>query len=167
MGDLSATILAQEEGGTNNFLLPNGTFIFVLLIFLVVLAVIAKFVVPPISSVLNEREAMLDKTNEDNKKSAELSAATQADSREVMTEARREASTVRDEARGEGRKIIEDMRVRAGAESGETLQQAGDKLSEQGRETTAELQSSIEALSATLASRVLGVAVAGTTSQGR
>ncbi|MCH9641568.1 MAG: F0F1 ATP synthase subunit B [Actinomycetia bacterium] len=167
MGDLSATILAQEEGGTNNFLLPNGTFIFVLLIFLVVLAVIAKFVVPPISSVLNEREAMLDKTNEDNRKSAELSAATQADSRKVMTEARREASTVRDEARGEGRKIIEDMRIRASAEAGETLQQADDKLTEQGRETTAELQSSIESLSATLASRVLGVAVAGTTSQGR
>ena len=28
MGDLSTTILAKEEGG-GNFLLPNGTFIFV------------------------------------------------------------------------------------------------------------------------------------------
>lgn len=167
MGDLSTTILAQEEGGQSNFLLPNGTFIFVLLIFLIVLGVIAKFVVPPISKVLHEREAMVAKTNEDNRKSAELSAAAQADSREVMTEARREASTVRDEARGEGRKIIEEMRGRASAEAGETLQQANDQLSEQGRETTAELQSSIEALSATLAGRVLGVDVAATTSQGR
>ena len=35
MGDLSITVLAAEEGGQNNFLLPNGTFIFVLLIFLI------------------------------------------------------------------------------------------------------------------------------------
>ena len=166
MGDLSTTILAQEGGG-QNFLLPNGTFIFVLIIFLIVLGVIAKFVVPPVSKVLNEREAMVAKTDKDNRKSAELSAAAEADSREVMTEARREASTIRDEARGEGRKIVEEMRGRAGAEVGETLQQADDQLSEQGRETTAELQSSIEALSATLASRVLGVDVTATTSQGR
>ncbi|CAA0121594.1 ATP synthase subunit b [Mycolicibacterium vanbaalenii] len=167
MGDLSTTILAQEEGGGGNFLLPNGTFIFVLLIFLIVLGVIAKFVVPPISKVLHEREAMVAKTNEDFRKSSELSAAAQADSQEVMTEARREASAIRDEARGEGRKIVEDMRGRASAESGETLQQANDQLSEQGRATTTELQSSIEALSEKLASRVLGVDVAPTSSQGR
>ena len=56
MGDVSATILAAEEGGTSNFLIPNGTFFFVLLIFLIVLGVIAKWVVPPISTVLRERE---------------------------------------------------------------------------------------------------------------
>ena len=75
MGDLSITVLAAEEGGQNNFLLPNGTFIFVLLIFLIVLGVIAKFVVPPISAVLHEREAMVAKTEQDNRKSAELLAA--------------------------------------------------------------------------------------------
>ncbi|MCH9730270.1 MAG: F0F1 ATP synthase subunit B [Actinomycetia bacterium] len=166
MGDLSTTILAKEEGG-GNFLLPNGTFIFVLLIFLIVLGVIAKFVVPPISKVLHEREVMIAKTNEDTRKSAELSAASQADSLKVMTEARRDASTTRDEARGEGRKILEEMRGRASAEAGQTLQQANDQLSEEGRETTAELQSSIESLSETLASRVLGLDVTTTTSQGR
>ncbi len=166
MGDLSTTILAKEEGG-GNFLLPNGTFIFVLLIFLIVLGVITKFVVPPVSKVLHEREVMIAKTNEDTRKSAELSAASQADSLKVMTEARRDASTTRDEARGEGRKIVDEMRARASAEAGQTLQQAHDQLSEQGRETTAELQSSIESLSETLASRVLGLDVAATTSQGR
>jgi F-type H+-transporting ATPase subunit b len=84
-----------------------------------------------------------------------------------MTEARRDASTTRDEARGEGRKIVDEMRGRASAEAGQTLQQANDQLSEEGRETTAELQSSIESLSETLASRVLGLNVAASTSQGR
>lgn len=40
---------AAEEGGKqNNFLIPNGTFFVVLAIFLIVLAVIGTFVVPPI-----------------------------------------------------------------------------------------------------------------------
>ena len=56
MGELSATVLAAEEGGgQSNFLIPNGTFFVVLAIFLIVLAVIAKWVVPPVSKVLAER----------------------------------------------------------------------------------------------------------------
>jgi len=171
MVDLSTTILAAEEGGGGggNFLVPNGTFFFVLLIFLIVLGVIAKFVVPPISKVLNDREEMVAKTGEDNRKSADLFAAAQSDSRRVLGEARREASSIRDEARGEGRQIVEDMRSRAGAESAATLQRANEELSRQGRQTADELQTSIETLSATLASRVLGVDIssAAPTGQGR
>ncbi len=168
MGDLSITVLAAEEGGQNNFLLPNGTFIFVLLIFLIVLGVIAKFVVPPISAVLNEREAMVAKTDQDNRKSAELLAAAQGDSATVMAEARREASAIRDEARGEGRQILEDMRSRANDEVAATVARTNEDLAQQGRATADELRSSIETLSETLASRVIGVDVASaTTSQGR
>ncbi len=72
MGDLDVRILAAEEGGQSNFLIPNGTFFFVLLIFLIVLGVIAKWVVPPISKVLREREEMVHKTTEDNRRAAQL-----------------------------------------------------------------------------------------------
>ena len=75
MGDVSATVLAAEEGGTSNFLIPNGTFFFVLIIFLIVLGVIGKFVVPSIVKVLGEREEMVTKTGKDNRKAAELEAA--------------------------------------------------------------------------------------------
>src|SRR3954454_19763851 len=108
MADPNVVLLAAEEGGgTNNFLIPNGTFFFVLIIFLIVLGVIGKWVVPPISKVLRERDAMVRKTVEDNRRAAELQAAAEADYLKVMRQARREASTVRDEARNEGRKIVE------------------------------------------------------------
>ena len=70
MVDLSTTtvLAAEEGGGQSNFLIPNGTFFFVLIIFLIVLGVIAKWVVPPISKVLREREAMVQKTAEDNRR---------------------------------------------------------------------------------------------------
>ena len=84
MGDLNVSILAAEEGGQSNFLIPNGTFFFVLLIFLIVLGVIAKWVVPPISKVLREREEMVHKTAEDNRRAAQLRAAADADYLKVM-----------------------------------------------------------------------------------
>src|SRR6478752_7319585 len=106
MGELASTVLADsinilassqaaEEGGggQSNFLLPNGTFFAVLIIFLITLAVIWKWVVPPVSKVLAEREAMLAKTAADSRKSAEQVAAAQADYDQAMAGARSEASS--------------------------------------------------------------------------
>ena len=159
MADSNVVLLAAEEGGQSNFLIPNGTFFFVLLIFLIVLGVIAKWVVPPISKVLREREAMVQKTTEDNRRAAQLRAAADADYRKVMATARREATNVREEARAEGRKIVEDARARANAEVSTILQQANQELTQQSLALTSDLQSSVETLAARLASRVLGVDV--------
>jgi F-type H+-transporting ATPase subunit b len=172
MADPNVILVAAEEGGQSNFLVPNGTFFVVLIIFLIVLGVIGKWVVPPISKVLREREAMVHKTAEDNRRAAQLRAAAEADYLKVMGTARREASNVRDEARNEGRKIVEEARGRANAEVSGVLQQANEELTEQSRAVTADLQTSVENLAASLASRVLGVEVTTrtvpvTTGQGR
>lgn len=164
MRDVSLTILAAEEGGgQSNFLIPNGTFFFVLIIFLIVLGVIAKWVVPPISKVLREREAMVQKTTEDNRRAAQLRAAADADYLKVMATARREATNVREEARAEGRKIVDGAKTRANTEVSSVLQQASEQLTEQSRAVTADLQTSVETLATNLASRVLGVEVTSRT----
>ena len=179
MVDLSTSVLsrevellAAEEGGQSNFLLPNGTFFFVLVIFLIVLGVIGKWVVPPVSKVLRERDAMIKKTAEDNRRAAELRAAADADYLKVMTQARREASSVRGEARAEGRRIVDEARTRANTEVSAVCSKPTRCCREQSRALTAELQASVETLSARLASRVIGVDVTTrtvpvTTGQGR
>ena len=149
------------EGSTNNFLLPNGTFFVVLIIFLIVLGVIGTFVVPPILRVLRERDAMLAQTLADNKKSAEQFAAAQADYEEAMSQARIEASAARDGARAAGRKVVEEMRVRAEEQVSVTLQSAGEQLKHEGDAVAADLRANIEVMSTVLASRILGVEVAG------
>ncbi|PQM47550.1 ATP synthase subunit b [Mycobacterium talmoniae] len=158
---MSAIVLAAgqgaEEGGSKNFLIPNGTFFVVLVIFLIVLGVIGAFVVPPIMKVLRERENMVTKTIADNKKSAEQFAAAEADYEKQMSQARVEASAVRDQARAEGRKVLEEMRGRADAEVASTLQSAGEQLKQEGDAMAGELRARVETLSATLASRILGV----------
>ena len=145
MGHLSVTVLASEEGGeTSNFLIPNGTFFFVLAIFLIVLGVIGKFVVPPIQKVLGERERMIAKTAEDNRKATE-----------------QEAAAIRDEARSEGRAVIDGKRAVANEVVAGRMQEANEALKLQSDALAPELRASAETLSATLASRVLGVDVSG------
>ncbi|SOJ56504.1 ATP synthase subunit b [Mycobacterium simulans] len=164
MGDLNSIVLASsqaaEEGGKNsNFLIPNGTFFFVLAIFLVVLGVIGTFVVPPILKVLRERDAMVAKTHADNKKSAEQFAAAEADYEEAMKEARIQASSYRDTARSEGRKVVEDARARAEQEVASTLQQANEQLKREKDAVELDLRANVGTMSATLATRILGVEV--------
>src|SRR5919198_4462064 len=109
MADSNVVLLAAEEGGgTSNFLVPNGTFFVGLIIFRIVLGVIGKWVVPPISKVLRERDAMVKQTVEDSRKAADQFSAADEDYRLEMSKARGEASKLRDEARAEGRKVLED-----------------------------------------------------------
>ena len=157
---MSAVVLAAEEGESTNFLVPNGTFFVILAIFLVVLGVIGTFVVPPIMRVLRERDDMVTKTLADSKQAAEQVAAAEADYETAMLAARVEASAVRDEARAEGRKVLDEMRARADAEVAAILQNAGEQLKREGDVTADGLRAHVGALSATLASRILGVDVA-------
>ena len=165
MGDPNPMVLAAgqavAEGGKggSNFLVPNGTFFFVLAIFLIVLAVIGTFVVPPILKVLRERDAMLAKTAADNKKSVEQFEAAQADYEEAMKEARVQASSFRDNARAEGRKVVEDARARAEREVMSTLQVASEQLKRERDAVELDLRANVGTMSATLAGRILGVDV--------
>lgn len=171
MGDMSAIVLAAGQegggGGGNNFLLPNGTFFVVLVIFLIVLGVIGTFVVPPVMKVLREREYMVAKTLADNRRSDEQFAAAQDDYEKAMSEARLEAAAIRDGARAEGRKILEDMRGRAEEEVRSTLQEAREQLKREGDAVAEELRGRVEAMSATLASRILAVDVAPATTSSK
>ncbi|HWF28727.1 MAG TPA: F0F1 ATP synthase subunit B [Mycobacterium sp.] len=165
MGEVNPMVLAAgqavAEGGKggSNFLVPNGTFFFVLAIFLIVLAVIGTFVVPPILKVLRERDAMVAKTAADNKKSAEQFEAAQADYEEAMKEARVQASSFRDNARADGRKVVEDARARAEQEVMSTLQVASRQLKRERDAVELDLRANVGTMSATLASRILGVDV--------
>jgi len=165
MGDASRSVLASSqlaaEGG-NNFLVPNGTFFFVLAIFLIVLAVIGTFVVPPVMKVLRERDAMVAKTATDTKKANEQFEAAQADYENAMREARVHASSFRDNARAEGRKVVEDARARAEQQVMATLQTASEQLKRERDAVELDLRANVATMSATLASRILGVDVTTT-----
>lgn len=157
------TVLAAEgEAGTSNFLIPNGTFFFILAIFLIVFGVIAKFVVQPVQKVLDERDRMVAKTTQDNRQAAEQDAAAETEYKSELATARSEAGSIRDQARAEGREAVEEQRAQANEEVAGKLEQAGAELKQEGETLAPSLDASVDALSATLASRILGVDVSST-----
>jgi F-type H+-transporting ATPase subunit b len=81
---------------TSNFLVPNGTFIVELLAFLIVLAVIGRYVLPPVNGILRERQAQIQ---------SELAAADQAKAEAAAAEDERRAAL--EEARRRAREIVE------------------------------------------------------------
>lgn len=156
---MSSVVLAAASQAEGNFLMPNGTFFVVLIIFLIVLGVIGTFVVPPIMRVLHERENMVTKTLADNKKSAEQFAAAEEDYEKAMSKARVTASAARDDARAEGRKHLEKMRADGEQQVSTTLQDAAEQLKREGDAVAADLRSRVESTSTKLASRILGVEI--------
>ena len=146
------------EGG-NNFLVPNGTFFFVLAIFLVVLGIIGTWVVPPVMKVLRERDNMVAKTAADNKKSSEQFEAARADYEEALKEGRVQAGSFRDNARSQGRKVIEDARAEAERQVMSTLQMSAEQLKRERDAVELDLRANVGSMSSTLASRILGVDV--------
>ncbi len=151
--------LAAEEGGTSNFLIPNGTFFVVLAIFLIVLFIISKFVVPPIQQVLNERDRMVAQTGDENREAVAQESAAEADYDKELASARSEAAGIRDKARADGRQVIDELRAQASEEVAGTLQQASEELQVHSDAIAPSLSASVESLSQTLASRVLGADV--------
>ena len=76
-----------------------------------------------------------------------------------MKEARVQASSFRDDARAEGRKVVDDARARAEQEVMSTLQLAAEQLKRERDAVELDLRSNVASMSATLASRILGVDV--------
>jgi F-type H+-transporting ATPase subunit b len=98
---------------TSNFLIPNATFIVELVAFLVVLAVLAKYVLPPLNKALSERaerirseldaadEAKADAAAADEERRSSLEDA-RRDAREIVAQANRTAERVVGEGQARG-----------------------------------------------------------------
>lgn len=160
----AALLAAGEKKG--NFLIPNGTFFVELLIFVIVLAVIWKFVVPPIQEVLQNREDRVAKTNEDNLKAAQALQEAERKYSEELAGARAEARAVRDQARAEGQHVLAEARATTQAEADAAQARANSELRAQAEQVGAQLKDSVVPLSEQLASRVLSGKTGGADATG-
>jgi len=86
----------------SNFLVPNGTFIVVLIAFILVVTVISKYVLPPLNKVLSERQEQIR---------GELEAADKAKSDAEEADAERRAAL--EQARAQARDIVSQAQTTA------------------------------------------------------
>lgn len=147
------TVMAAE---TNNFLVPNATMIVEFLLFLIILFVFYRFIVPPLTKAMGERQEMLRRQAEEREEAARKLAEAQKRYDTALAEARGEAAKIRDEARADAQRIREEMREATDREV-EAIRRRGDEqLAEQRRRAVTDLRSEIGGLSTLLAGRILG-----------
>jgi F-type H+-transporting ATPase subunit b len=157
---MATRVLAQAKE-TPNFLLPNATSIVVFAIFLLVLFFFYRFVVPPLTKAMAERDEMNRKQVEDRDNAQRKLAEAEQRYEKALAEARGEAAKIRDEARAEAQKIRDDMKADTDREVAEIHRRGAEQLAAQREEAVRSLRAEIGGLSTQLAERVLGRSLPG------
>ncbi|HVS69133.1 MAG TPA: F0F1 ATP synthase subunit B [Mycobacteriales bacterium] len=140
---------------TNNFLIPNGTFFFELICFVVILLIIWKKALPPIIKLLEERQAAIQKQFDDAEAAKARLEASERELAEAVAETKREATRLREQAQSERAEIVEEARSEAQARVEEMLATAEERIATERQQAILALRAEIGELATTLAERVV------------
>jgi|1186.fasta_scaffold60010_2 F-type H+-transporting ATPase subunit b len=151
---MSTIQLAQED--KPNFLVPNATFFVETIIFLVVMFIFFRFIVPPIRQALKDRDDMITRQAEESRKASETFAAAEQRHQEALAEARAEANSIRDAARADGQRTLDELRGQANAEVARLRSAGEEQLAAQRSQAMNDLEPHLAELSRSLASRIVG-----------
>lgn len=141
------------------FLLPNGTFLFELVIFIIVLGIVARVILPPITAAIREREATIRRgieAGEEGRAEADRLAVARrsrldgarAEARAILEEAQRTAEAKRGEGRQRGQ--VEYERI---------VNEAAGAIDLERRRTIDEVSGSLESLVVEAAAHIVGASV--------
>jgi F-type H+-transporting ATPase subunit b len=146
------TVLAE---GTN-FLVPNATFFAELVAFAIVLGILWRYVLPPVTKALNERAEIVRTQMEEADATKVKLAATEADYREKMKEASTVAAQIRDEARADAAAIRDEILAKAREESDRIIAAGRNQLEAERSAIVRQLRSEVGTLAVDLATRIVG-----------
>ncbi|MBE7188864.1 F0F1 ATP synthase subunit B [Jatrophihabitans endophyticus] len=148
--------MAQPSLASGNFLLPNYTFFVEVIVFLVIMFVLGRFVVPKLQGTLTSRNELVRKQVEDTEKARTFLADAQKAYQDALTGARTEAAEIRERARAEAQRTIDDLHANAQSESARILARGEAQLATQRTEILRELRSEIGTLAVELSEKIVG-----------
>jgi len=143
-----------------NFLVPNGTFIAELIAFLIILGVLWRYVVPPVSKAMTERQELIKNQLDEGQRASERLKQAEADYREALEQARATAAQIRDQARADAAAIREEILERAQQERDRVLETGREQLATERQTLIRELRADLGNLAVELAGRILGESLA-------
>jgi F-type H+-transporting ATPase subunit b len=147
---------APEPAPSNNFLVPNGTFLAELVLFAIVLGVLWIFVINPIQKVMGERAALLRGQAEEAEAARERMRAAEARYQQALHEARTEAAQIREEAREKGQQVIDEAGQQAREEADRMIAEGRARLSAERDALVGDVRASIGTLALDLAGKLVG-----------
>ncbi len=149
---MSAVVVAEEQ----NILFPASyDLVGSAIVFVVLLFFFWKYVLPKFQKMLDARAAEIEGNIEDAQKQREQAEAALAQYTAQLTEARREAAQIRDQARAEGQQILAELRQQAQAEAQRITDTARAQIEADRQAAFTELKSEIGLLAVDLASSVV------------
>lgn len=140
---------------TNNFLLPNGTFIFEWLVFILVVVFLARKVIPRITAMIDERQAAIKKQFDDAEAAKTRLEKAEREYAEALAETKREATRLREQAQAERAEIVAEARTEAQTRVEEMLANAEQRIATERQQAILALRAEIGELATTLAERIV------------
>lgn len=139
-----------------NFLVPNATFVVELLVFVVILVLLGRYVLPKINGALAERQRAIRRQFDEAAQAKAKAEAAESQYTTQLVEARHEAARIREEAREEGAAIIAEMREQAQAESARIVKHAQLTIDAERQQVVQQLRTQVGTMATTLAGRIVG-----------
>jgi F-type H+-transporting ATPase subunit b len=141
---------------TNNFLVPNGTFIVELIAFAIIFYILAKYVVPPINKAMTARQEAIRQEFADADAAKKQAQSAEEEFKAQLADARKEAARIRDEAREQGHSIIAEAKEQAQVEAQRVKDQAQAQIAAERQAALTSLRSEVGTLATSLAGRIVG-----------
>ena len=151
-----ALAAAEEEEGTSNFLVPNGTFFVELGAFALLFYLLARYVIPPINDAMTRRQEAIRKEFAELEAAKKEARGAEEEFKAQIADARKEAARIREEAREQGAAIIAEMREQANAEAQRILSHAQSQLQAERQQVLQQVRAELGTIAITLAERILG-----------
>jgi F-type H+-transporting ATPase subunit b len=140
----------------SNFLVPNGTFFVELIAFVIMFAILAKYIVPPINRAMTARQEAIKQQFAELDQAKEEANSAKDEFQSQIAEARQEAARIREEAREQGAAIIAEMREQAQAEAARIVEHGKTQIDAERQQAVASLRAEIGGLATGLAGRIVG-----------
>ena len=157
---LQLAVESTTEEEPSPVLPPLGEIIIGLIAFAILAYVLMKYVWPRMEATFEARRDAIEGGIKRAEEAQEEAKRLLTDYRAQLAEARTEAAQIRDNARAEGQRIIEEMRTTAQEESARIVQRGEEQLTVQRQQVVRQLRGDIGTLATTLAERVVGESLA-------
>jgi len=132
-----------------------GLFIWTILTFLVLLALLAKFAWRPLLKALESRQEAIRKSLDDAERAKQELARLQQESAKMMDHARVEAEVLLAKTRTDAERLREELKVRAKEEADSIIRNAQQQIQLQTRQALQEIRHEVADLSVMIASKLL------------
>jgi F-type H+-transporting ATPase subunit b len=147
--------MAKQVVASGNFLLPDWTFVAEIIAFLLILAFLARYVLPFVQKAMRERQAMIAKQVEDSEEAKRKLAEAEQAYQNALNEARTEAAQIRENARAEAQRTVEELRAQAHEEQARIVARGEEQLASQRASIVRELRGEIGTLAVELSEKIV------------